>query len=262
LYLLVIHLLERAKKKCKQYVQDALSKISEDMWKRATICGLKENIQMKNENTLTNKQSSNNRICKTDNDTNIQLLVFGLATFNPYIRLNCDDNNTNSDALNELIRYCDEQAIEWKFPTHQSKWTNDNNYNDIQYPCLNNEIEEVSNDENAYKGCYTIVHEAARSRDLSQFKLTLQNHPDIDINDSCNEHRQTPLHLAINHQHWDIARYCIEQGAYIDIKEGAVNSLILRTPFENIMKYLCLSFYLLLRLQCAPFRPVSYSSLC
>ncbi|ETO02460.1 hypothetical protein RFI_34971, partial [Reticulomyxa filosa] len=35
LYLLVIHLLERAKKKCKWY---ELSKISEDMWKRATIC--------------------------------------------------------------------------------------------------------------------------------------------------------------------------------------------------------------------------------
>ncbi|ETO00442.1 hypothetical protein RFI_37002, partial [Reticulomyxa filosa] len=67
LYLLVIHLLERAKKGCTNYVQYALSKISEDMWKRATICGLKENIQMKNENTLMNKQ-------KTDNDTDIQLL--------------------------------------------------------------------------------------------------------------------------------------------------------------------------------------------
>ncbi|ETO00604.1 ankyrin 2,3/unc44, partial [Reticulomyxa filosa] len=103
---------------------------------------------------------------------------------------------------------------------------------------LNNEIEEVSNDENAYNGCYTVVHEAARSGDLSKFKLVLENHSNIDINDSCNEHRQTPLHLAINHQHWDIARYCIEQGAYIDIKEGAVNSLILRSPFENIIKYI------------------------
>ncbi|ETN99796.1 hypothetical protein RFI_37671, partial [Reticulomyxa filosa] len=36
LYLLVIHLLERVKKECKWYVQDALLKISEDMWKRAT----------------------------------------------------------------------------------------------------------------------------------------------------------------------------------------------------------------------------------
>ncbi|ETN99682.1 ankyrin repeat protein, partial [Reticulomyxa filosa] len=80
----------------------------------------------------------------------------------------------------------------------------------------------------------TVVHEAAKSGNLSQLKLILQNHPDIDINYSCNEHRQTPLHLAINHQQWDVACYCIKQSAYIDIKEGAVNSLILGTPFENI----------------------------
>ncbi|ETO34686.1 PBS lyase HEAT domain protein repeat-containing protein, partial [Reticulomyxa filosa] len=233
LYLLVIHLLERAKKRC---AWDALSKISDDIWKRATICGLKKNIQMKNENTLMNKENSHNHIWKTANDTDIQLLAFGLMTFNPCIQLSCDDNNTNFDALNELIRYCDEQAIEWNFPTHQ--WTNDNDYNDIPYPCLDNEVEEVPDDENEYKGCYTVVHEAARSGNLSQFKLVLQNHPDIDINDSYNKHGQTPLHLAINNRHWDIARYCIEQGAYIDIREGAVNSLALRTPFENIMKFI------------------------
>ncbi|ETO01213.1 hypothetical protein RFI_36227, partial [Reticulomyxa filosa] len=134
-----------------------------------------------------NKESSNNRVCKTDNDTDIRLLVFGLMTFNPRIQLSCDHNNTNFDALNELIRYCDEQAIEWAFPTHQSKWNDSNIDSDIKYP--------FSNDENAFKGCYTVVHEAARLGDLSQFKLILQNHPDIDINDSCNEHRQTPLHL-------------------------------------------------------------------
>ncbi|ETO03469.1 26S proteasome non-ATPase regulatory subunit, partial [Reticulomyxa filosa] len=235
LYLLLIHLLERVKKQCEW---GALLKISEDMWKHATICGLKENIQMKNENTLMNKENSNNRICKTANDTDIQLLVVGLMTFNPRIQLVCDDNNTNLDALSELIRYCDEQAIEWKFSTHQSKRNNSNIDRDIQYPCLDDEIEQVSKDKKAFKRCYAAVHEAARSGDLSQFKLILQNYPDIDINDSCNEYRQTPLHLAINNQHWDIARYCIEQGAYIDIREGAVNSFILRTPFENIMKFI------------------------
>ncbi|ETO34223.1 hypothetical protein RFI_02871, partial [Reticulomyxa filosa] len=75
-----------------------------------------------------------------------------------------------------------------------------------------------------------------KSGDLSKFKLVLQNYPDIDINDSRNEHQQTPLHLAINNQHWNIACYCIEQGAYIDISEGAVSSPILRTPFENVME--------------------------
>ncbi|ETO34000.1 hypothetical protein RFI_03094 [Reticulomyxa filosa] len=128
LYLLVIHL-------------DALLKISEDMWKRATICGLKENIQMKNENTLMSQENSDNPIWKTTNDINIQLLAFGLMTFNPCIQLSCDDDNTNFDALNELIRYCDKQAIEWKFSTHQSKWNNSNIDRDIQYPYLNNEIE-------------------------------------------------------------------------------------------------------------------------
>ncbi|ETO00623.1 hypothetical protein RFI_36817, partial [Reticulomyxa filosa] len=160
----MIHLLERVKKECKYYVRDALSKISEDMWKRATIGGLKEN-------TLMNKQNLNNCICKTDNDTDIRLLVFGLMTFNPRIQLSCDDNNTNFDDLNELIRYCDEQAIEWKFPTHQSKWNNSNIDSGIEYPCLNNEIEQVSNDGNTYKGCFTVAHEAARSGDLSKFKL-------------------------------------------------------------------------------------------
>ncbi|ETO14848.1 hypothetical protein RFI_22520, partial [Reticulomyxa filosa] len=112
LYLLVIHLLERAKNICGSYVSHALSKIFEDMWKRATICGLKENIEMKNENTLMNKHNSKLRFLK--------------------------------------------------------------------------------------------------STDCIDFQL-----------------------LAISNQHWDIARYCIEQGAYI-----AVNSLILRTPFENIMKFI------------------------
>ncbi|ETO02920.1 hypothetical protein RFI_34493, partial [Reticulomyxa filosa] len=179
--------------KYKWYARNALLRISEDMWKRATICGLKENIQMKNENILMNKQNSNNCICETDNDTDIRLLISGLMTFNPRIQLSCDDNNINFDYL---IRYCDEQAIEWKFPTHQSKWNNSNIDSDIEYPCLNNEIEQVSNDDSAFKGCFTVAHEAAKSGDLSKFKLALQNHPDI----------------AINNGHWDIARYCIEQG--------------------------------------------------
>ncbi|ETO11587.1 hypothetical protein RFI_25789, partial [Reticulomyxa filosa] len=85
-------------------------------------------------------------------------------------------------------------------------------------------------------GNYTVLHEAAKLGDLSQLKLILQNNPHIDINDSCNEYRQTPLHLAINNKHWDVARYCIEKGAWIDVREGAINASVLRTPFENIME--------------------------
>ncbi|ETO00150.1 hypothetical protein RFI_37309, partial [Reticulomyxa filosa] len=132
LYLLMIHLLERAKKKCEWYVKNALLEISEDMWKRATIYGLKEKIQMKNENILRDKENSNNCIWEAANDTNIQLLAFGLMIFNPCIQLSCDDNNINFDALNDNID------------------------RGIEYPCLNNEIEEASNDENAFKGCHTV----------------------------------------------------------------------------------------------------------
>ncbi|ETO05612.1 hypothetical protein RFI_31784 [Reticulomyxa filosa] len=112
----------------------------------------------------------------------MELLAFGLITFNPRIQLNCNDKNITLDDLNELIKYCDRQAIEWKFPTHQLKWNNSNYDRDIPYPYLNDEIEQVCNDENTYKGCYTVIHEAVRSGDLKQFKLALQNHPDIDIN--------------------------------------------------------------------------------
>ncbi|ETN99481.1 hypothetical protein RFI_37990, partial [Reticulomyxa filosa] len=110
---------------------------------------------MKNEDTLMNQENSNNRIDKTANNMNIQLLVLGLMTFNPCIQLSSDNYNTNFDNLNELIRYCDEQAIEWTFSTHQSKWNDSSIDRDIGYPCLNNEAEEVCNDENEYKGCYT-----------------------------------------------------------------------------------------------------------
>ncbi|ETO12137.1 hypothetical protein RFI_25240 [Reticulomyxa filosa] len=115
---------------------------------------------------------------------------------------------------------------------------NDNNIpypqhaNDNNIPCP-----QRANDK-TYQRHYTVVHAAAQLGNLSQFKLVLQNNPHIDINDSYNEHRQTPLRLAVDNQHWDIARYCIEKGAYIDIREGVVNSLILSTPFENIMKFI------------------------
>ncbi|ETO04582.1 hypothetical protein RFI_32814 [Reticulomyxa filosa] len=67
--------------------------------------------------------NSNNHIWKTENNIDIELLAFGLMIFIPRIQLSCDDN-TNFDALNELIRYFDKQAIEWKYPTYQLKWNN------------------------------------------------------------------------------------------------------------------------------------------
>ncbi|ETO36384.1 hypothetical protein RFI_00678 [Reticulomyxa filosa] len=85
LYLLVIHVLERMKKRF-THIPYALSKISKDMWKRLTIYGLKENIQLKNKNTLMNKDDPNNCIWKA-NDANIELFVFDLITCNSCIQL-------------------------------------------------------------------------------------------------------------------------------------------------------------------------------
>ncbi|ETN97829.1 hypothetical protein RFI_39697 [Reticulomyxa filosa] len=234
LYLLVEHLLEKAKHRPTVYTYNALSEMSKDMWKRVIITVLKKE---ENQNKLMNKDSRSNFLKLFSNNVNeqkqknskeMELLAFGLFLVNPRIQLNCNDNIT-LDPLHELILYYYRQATEWGFLNLQSKWDHKND-NNIPYP-------QCANDK-TYQKHYTVVHAAAQLGNLSQFKLVLQNNPHIGINDSYNEHRQTPLHLAVNNQHWDIARYCIEKGAYIDIREGAVNSLILRTPFENIIEYI------------------------
>ncbi|ETN98714.1 hypothetical protein RFI_38773 [Reticulomyxa filosa] len=155
LYLLMIYLLEEIYTVCSRCIINNIRNI----WKREAIDRLKENIQMKNENTLMmNEKNSNNQ---TANNTNIGLLAFGLMIFISRIQLSCNDNNNiNFDDLNELIRYCDKQVIQW---------TDDNNTMIFHILIW------------TYRQCHTVVHEAAKSGNLSQFKLILQNHPDIDI---------------------------------------------------------------------------------
>ncbi|ETO03668.1 NTPase, partial [Reticulomyxa filosa] len=211
LYLLTKSVLKREKK---GNVRDGSLTISEDMWRRATVYLLKKKTKAENKE--------------------MKLFAFGLLEYHPRIQLNCNDDNITLDALKELTDYCNEQASKRGYSYHQLKWDHGNE--DIAYPCFNNDILQFSNDESLYKGRYTVLHEAARSGDLSQLKLVLQNDPYLDINNSCNEHRQTPLHLAIKNKHWDVARYCIEKGAWIDVREGAVNASIFRTPFENLME--------------------------
>ncbi|ETO07401.1 hypothetical protein RFI_29989 [Reticulomyxa filosa] len=238
LYLFVKHLLERAKRRFIDYIHDILLKISDDMWKRVTIVILKEYIQQnkitENDEKLINEDNNNLKKENTNDNIDMKLLAYGLLLFNPRIQLNYNDNIT-LDALNELINYCDKQAIEWGFPTNQQfKWNH--NDEDISYPYLNNEI--LFNDENIYKGNYNSLHETALLGDLSQLKLVLQDNPYIDINDSCNEYQQTLLHLSITNNYWDIARYCIEKGAWIDVRENAINSSTLQTPFENLIQFM------------------------
>ncbi|ETO33882.1 hypothetical protein RFI_03214 [Reticulomyxa filosa] len=164
-------------------VNSVLSKISDDMWQRVIITTLKKNMKIK--------------IGK--NNDNLELLAFGLLSYNPLIQSNHNDNENiiNCDAFNELRRCYNRQIIRWGFPIQQA------------------------------------VHKAAELGDVSQLKSALEYHH-IDINDAFNEHGQTPLHIVIHNRHWDVVRYCIEQGAWIDVCESYLDTNILQIPCEYI----------------------------
>ncbi|ETN98689.1 hypothetical protein RFI_38803, partial [Reticulomyxa filosa] len=82
---------------------------------------------------------------------------------------------------------------------------------------------------------YDTACEAARSGHLVRLK-TILKHRRVNINDIFDEHGHTPLHLAIHHKHWNIVRYCIDRGAWIDIRGGAVDASILQTPLESLIE--------------------------
>ncbi|ETO10825.1 hypothetical protein RFI_26550 [Reticulomyxa filosa] len=143
-----------------------------------------------------------------------ELIAFGLWTYNPCIQFNFN-NNIDPNAFNRLLQCCKKQGIEWGFPT-EWKWDVDDA---IPYPCCNNFINT-----NKTKGS-----------DMSRLKFVLEHH-NIDINDVFNEYGYTPLLLAIHYKHWDVTRYCIEQGAWIDARGGAFDKVTLQTPVECIVK--------------------------
>ncbi|ETN98183.1 hypothetical protein RFI_39329 [Reticulomyxa filosa] len=60
---------------------------------------------------------------------------------------------------------------------------------------------------------------------------------DIDINDSCNEHQQNPLHLAIKINIGILPVIALNK-MHILISKRVLLTLTLRTPFENIMKFM------------------------
>ncbi|ETO35468.1 NACHT domain-containing protein, partial [Reticulomyxa filosa] len=117
-------------------------------------------------------------------------------------------------------------AIEWGFPIKQ-KWHVDDA---ILHPCCNN-----LSDTSKRKGRYNIVCESAQSGNMFQLVSALKHHR-IDINDAFNEYGHAPLLLAINYKHWDIARYCIGQGAWIDVRGGTFDEITLQTSVECIVK--------------------------
>ncbi|ETO17843.1 NTPase [Reticulomyxa filosa] len=244
-----------------------LSTMSEDIWRLVTIETLRENMDLKlimqlerkeqgqqpTEKTSVRKASSSvwewffgntkerveqKQALETkvmNNNLEMKRLAFALSVFNPRIQFSFNDN-ISPDAFNELIHLCNEQAFEWDFPT-EHKWSD---YNNIPYPQLSNDeiilqSQQLFKD-NKCQGHYNAIHKAAQSGDISQLKFELQQHHHIDINNSFNECGQTPLHLAINNKHWDTVRYCIEQGAWIDVREDAVDIKTARTPFEYVIE--------------------------
>ncbi|ETO05929.1 hypothetical protein RFI_31464 [Reticulomyxa filosa] len=133
-----------------------------------------------------------------------KLLTFGLLLFNPRIQHNYNDhdkNIINSKAFNELKNYYNKQIIKWKLPI-QPLWDKDNNIYD-------NHLDD----------------------DISQSKYSSEEHYCIfDINNSFNQYGKTLLHVAIYKKNWNIVRYCIEQGAWIDVRERGPDAILSQTP--------------------------------
>ncbi|ETO02529.1 phosphorylase [Reticulomyxa filosa] len=185
-----------------------LQAMTNDIWKRFIMSVLKEKKNKKNEKRkqLTeNEQIASNQ---KNEKKEIQLLTFALLIYTPRIQLNVDDTFTG------LICWCNKQAMKWGFPIEQ-KWTN---FDSISYPSLDN----LSNG-SQYNDTYPIIHEAIESNDISQIERALGYY--ININNV--------LQLAIRNKNWNIVRYCIEKGAWIDITFDIIKPL---TPLQYIIK--------------------------
>ncbi|ETO03428.1 hypothetical protein RFI_33979 [Reticulomyxa filosa] len=175
------------------------------------------------QNQLNESKEINN-----NNDIGLKLLAFGVMIYSPRIQFNLsyDKNIINSDAFKTLLQYCNKQAIQWGLPIEQ-RWNVDD---EIPLPFCTKFLNT-----NKHKDRYNIVCESTRSGDMSQLKSALRHHH-ININDAFNEHGHAPLALALHYKHWDIARYCIQQGAWIDVRGGAFNEATPQTPVEYIVK--------------------------
>ncbi|ETO34455.1 hypothetical protein RFI_02639, partial [Reticulomyxa filosa] len=209
-------------------VIEILLRISDDMWQRVIMYMLKMDTPRKEKEKrkfidkkyTQQNQLNGNKEMNNINDIHMEILVLFLWAWIPRIQFNSNDKNLiNSDAFNKLLQCCNEKAIRWKFPIEQ-KWNVDDN--DIPHPRC---------DTSKPKDRYNVVCESARLGDMSQLTSALQDHR-IDINDAFNEYGNAPLILAINNKRWDIARYCIEQGAWIDVRGGAFNENTSQTPVE------------------------------
>jgi ankyrin repeat protein len=61
------------------------------------------------------------------------------------------------------------------------------------------------------------IHDAVRAGDLEKVRMLLESH--ADWLNSPDQNQKTPLHLALESGHIDIARYLIEKGADINLKD-------------------------------------------
>ncbi|ETO04566.1 hypothetical protein RFI_32831, partial [Reticulomyxa filosa] len=163
-----------------------------------------------------------------DNDdsydaVDMELLASLLLVFNPRIHISCSEN-IDPVILKELTDCCNEQSTKWGFLTTPQKWDYD------VIPQIKVQSQPTYGD-----NIYDTACEAARSGHLVRLK-TILKHRRVNINDIFDEHGHTPLHLAIHHKHWNIVRYCIDRGAWIDIRGGAVDASILQTPLESLIE--------------------------
>ncbi|ETO01903.1 hypothetical protein RFI_35536, partial [Reticulomyxa filosa] len=154
----------------------------------------------------------------------MELLALCLLKYNPCIQFTRNDNIISSEAFKELIDYCNKQAMKWGFSTQQ-EWSD--------YDTLQIKLQLQQSNSYIYKGLNVSIHEAVKLGDISKLKSSLERHR-IDINDAFNELGQTPLHIAIHNKHWDTARYCTEQGAWVDVREGGLDANTSQTPCEYI----------------------------
>ncbi|ETO20144.1 hypothetical protein RFI_17077 [Reticulomyxa filosa] len=202
-------------------MRELLSEFSDDLWKRVVMKSLKEHKRKEKKNKKWKCLNKN----KATEDIDMEALAFGLLIYSPCIQFDFHDDNIiiNSDDFKVMNDCCRNQSSEWKFPTEQ-KWESFDNIpqpHSSTFP--NSEKRKSYND---------FVCEAVQSGNMPRLMFILEHHY-IDINDVFNKDGYSLLLLAIQNKHWNIVRYCLTQGARIDIRGGVFDA---KTPLECIIQ--------------------------
>ncbi|ETO27417.1 NACHT family NTPase, partial [Reticulomyxa filosa] len=96
----LLEAIKSSSKEERKWMNQILLTISDDIWKRVTICVLKGNMKKEEENSIWEWFFGNNQNTIEEKNKEMQTFTFGLLIFNPRIQLNFNDDNIDSDALN------------------------------------------------------------------------------------------------------------------------------------------------------------------